>query len=254
MTRPVVLVTGASRGIGKQLCVDFARAGFDVACVARSSQERASKLPGTIEETAADVEAVGAKAITVSADISLEDDCRRAVDDCFESFGRCDVLVNNAAVAVPGAALTLPTKRWRLVVDVNLNGTFFMTYYATQRMTAGARIINISAGAAVAPTFGRVSYSVTKAGIEVMTQGLAHELKERAISVNCLRIEVPVWSEGFAATLKSDTRATFEDPIIVSDGVLWLASQEATYTGNVLTIAELRQAGVVRPNTRKSKQ
>ena len=88
----------------------------------------------------------------------------------------------------------------------------------------------------------------SKAALEAMTLSLAHDLRGR-VAVNCVRLEVPVWTEGFAATLPRDTPLPFEDPVIMSDAVLWLAAQPLDVTGRVLTIAELREQGHVRPFT-----
>jgi NAD(P)-dependent dehydrogenase (short-subunit alcohol dehydrogenase family) len=135
-------------------------------------------------------------------------------------------------------------------VDVNLNGPFYMIYYLAPRMIeAGAgRVMNISSGVSQMPEFGRASYMTTKAGLEAMTRALAFDLSGK-VAVNCIRLEVPVWTEGFAATLPDDTPTPFEDPVIMSDAVLWFAKQSIDYTGKVMTIGELREMGVVRPVT-----
>ncbi len=120
MADPVAFITGASRGIGKQLAVDFAKRGYDVVCVARSTAEQPPKLPGTVDATADLVRAEGRRALSVRADLSREEDCGAAVEAAYGEFGRIDVLINNAAIAPTGAALEQP-KRWRLAVDINLN-------------------------------------------------------------------------------------------------------------------------------------
>lgn len=252
MADPVVVITGASRGIGKQLAVDFAAAGYDVVCLARSSQANATKLPGTIDETADLVRATGQRALAVPLDIQSEEQVAAAAERVYEEFGRCDVLINNAAIAVPGRTLDLPTRRWRLAVDINLNGPYYMLMYFCPRMTAagGGSVINISSGASQSPEFGRISYTVTKAALESLTQGMAHELRPDGIAVNCIRLELSVWSEGYAFTLPGVDTSNFEDPVIMSDAALWLARQPRDYTGHILTIADLRALGAVRGVTR----
>ncbi|HEY8489847.1 MAG TPA: SDR family NAD(P)-dependent oxidoreductase [Dehalococcoidia bacterium] len=252
MTAPVAVITGASRGIGRQLAVDFARAGYDVACLARSTAESPSKLPGTVDETAELVRAEGRRALALAVDVRDEAAVAAAAERVYGELGRCDVLVNNAAVAVPGRTLELPTGRWRLAVDVNLNGPLYTVYYFAPRMAehGGGSVINISSGAAAAPEFGRTSYTVTKAALESLTRCLAHELRDQGIAVNCIRLELPVWSEGFVFTLGDVDRSRFEDPVIMSDAALWLARQPREYTGQVVTIGELRALGAVRPPTR----
>ena len=256
MTRPVAVVTGASRGIGKQFCVDLAKHGFDVVATARSSDDSRGKLPGTIDETAALARKEGARALAVALDVRDEPAVAKLADQVWDAFGRCDLVVNNAALAPPKAALDDSTKRWRLGVDVNVNGPFYFVYYFAPRMGAagGGRIVNISSAAAVLPSFGRASYTTTKAALEAMTQSLGHDLKPRRVAVNCIRLDLPVWTEGFAETLPADVDIPFEDAVIMSDALLWLAEQPLETTGQVLSITELRRRGVVRPVTRATRR
>lgn len=248
---PVALVTGASRGIGRQLATDLAAAGWDVVCAARSTSERPGSLPGTLEETAARVEEAGRRAWAVPLDVRDEGAVAELVERLYAEWGRCDLLVNNAAVAPEKPALADTPKRWRLAVDVNLNGPFYAIWHLAPRMAAagGGRVVNVSSGAARLPQFGRPGYTVTKAALESLTECLAHELRARAVAVNCLRLEVPVWTEGFAATLGDPDALPFEDPIIMSDAVLWMARQTLSWTGQIVTIGELRARGAVRPET-----
>jgi NAD(P)-dependent dehydrogenase (short-subunit alcohol dehydrogenase family) len=248
VTARVALVTGASRGIGKQLCADLAREGFDVVCAARSSADRPSKLPGTIEETAKLVTEAGRRAWPVALDVRDEDAVRELVERIYAEWGRLDLVVNNAAVAPETPALRDSTKRWRLAVDVNVNGPFYLIYYAAPRMAAagGGRVINVSSLAADAPSFGRAGYTVTKKALESLTECMAHDLREQQVAVNTLRLELMVWTEGFAATLEDPSRYGFEDPVIMSDAVLWMAKQPLDWTGHLETIGSLRAKGAVR--------
>src|SRR5262245_43513659 len=193
---PVALVTGASRGIGKQPCLDPAQAGYEVVCAARSTGDKPSKLPGSVDETAELVRAAGGRAHARALDVRDEDAVRKLADEVYADLGRCDLLINNAAIAYPTPALQDSTKRWRLGVDVNLNGPFYLIYYFAPRMTPGAsHVINISSGAAVFPEFGRANYTATKAGLEAMSQALANDLNG-VVGVNVLRLDLAVWSEG----------------------------------------------------------
>ncbi len=251
MTRKVAVVTGASRGIGKQLAVDLAKNGFDVACLARSSAEHPSKLPGTVDATADLVRREGREALAVSLDVRDEDAVAAFAEKLYTRWGRCDLLVNNAAVAPPLRALDDTTRRWRLAVDVNLNGPFYFLYHLGRRMReqGEGRAVNLSSLAAAFPAFGRASYTATKLALEGMTQALGHDLAGQ-LAVNCLRIDVPVWSEGFDETLSGEHTFEFEDPVIVSDAILWLARQPIEHTGKIHSVTELRAEGIVRPQTR----
>ena len=250
-TRRVAVVTGASRGIGRQLAVDLAKNGFDVACVARSSREQPSKLPGTVDATADLVRLAGREALAVSLDVRDEDAIAAFAERLFESWGRCDVLVNNAAVAPPLRALDDTTRRWRLAVDVNLNGPFYFLYHLGRRMReqGSGHAINLSSLAAAFPAFGRASYTATKLGLEGLSQALGHDLAGR-VAVNCLRIDVPVWSEGFDTTLAGERKPEYEDPVIISDAVLWLVQQPLAHTAKIHSVTGLRAEGIVRPQTR----
>jgi NAD(P)-dependent dehydrogenase (short-subunit alcohol dehydrogenase family) len=249
MSRPVAVVTGASRGIGKQFVIDLAKAGYDVVATARSSDDSRGKLPGTVDESAALARKEGARALAVALDVRDEEAVAKLAAQVQDAFGRCDLVVNNAALAPPKAALEDSTKRWRLGIDVNVNGPFYFVYYFAPRMAAagGGRIVNISSAAAVTPSFGRASYTTTKAALEAMTQSLGHDLRKQKVAVNCIRLDLPVWTEGFAETLPPDVDLPFEDPVIMSDALLWLAKQPLDYSGEVLSITELRARGVVRP-------
>jgi NAD(P)-dependent dehydrogenase (short-subunit alcohol dehydrogenase family) len=251
MKRKVAVVTGASRGIGKQLAVDLAKDGFDVACLARSSAAQPSKLPGTVDETADQVRRAGREALAVALDVRDEDAIAAFAEKLYASWGRCDLLVNNAAVAPPLRALDDTTRRWRLAVDVNLNGPFYLLYHLGRRMReqGEGRAVNVSSLAAAFPAFGRASYTATKLALEGMTQALGHDLAGQ-VAVNCLRIDVPVFSEGFDETLPDGHKFEFEDPVIISDAILWLAKQPIAHTGRIHSVTELRAEGVVRPQTR----
>jgi len=252
MATPVAVVTGASRGIGKQLCGDLATAGWDVVCAARTSRAHPSKLPGTVEDAAELVERAGRRALAVALDVQDEDAVARLADETYRVFGRCDLLINNAAIAPPRPALDDTTRRWRLAVDVNLNGPFYLSWHLGRRMRQAGegRIINVSSAAAVMPEFGRPSYTATKLALEGLTQALGHELRG-TIAVNCIRIDFTIWTEGFDATLPDDFDTSgFEDPVVMTDAVLWMAAQPLAWTGNVVNLTELRRQGVVRPETR----
>jgi NAD(P)-dependent dehydrogenase (short-subunit alcohol dehydrogenase family) len=255
MSAPVAVVTGASRGIGQRLAVDLAGAGYDVVCTARSSASAPGRLPGTVDATADAVRATGRRAMAVALDVQDEAGVAALAERVFGEWGRCDLLIANAAVAPPKPALADTTKRWRLAVDVNVNGPFYCAYYFCPRMAAaGGRFLTVSSGAAVTPSFGRASYTATKLALEGMSQALAHDLAGK-VAVNCIRIDLPIWTEGFDATLPEDFDTSFfEDAVIMTDAVLWLAAQDLMYTGHVLTLGELRARGIVRPQTRAERR
>jgi len=250
LSAPVALITGASRGIGKRIAIDLAESGYDLVLTARSSKKTPGRLPGTLEDTATQVENWGRKALVSPLDVRDECAIASLAEQVDKVFGRCDLLVNNAALAPPKPALKDSTKRWRMAIDANINGPFYISYYFVPLLEKNGlgRIVNISSQAATMPDFQRISYTTTKAALEGMTRAMAFDLKG-SVAVNCIRLEIPVWTEGFAATLPPESALGFEHPVIMSDAVRWLAESPITFTGRVLTIGDLRARGAVRAFT-----
>lgn len=252
MTRPVALVTGASRGIGKQLAIDLAAHGYDVAVTARSTAAEPSKMPGTIDETAELCRAEGARVLAVAANVRSEEAVQATVDQVYAEFGRIDVLVNNAGLAPFGSALDVPIKLFNVVMEVNVNGPlYFMRAAAPRMVEAGSgRIVNISSIAASRGPVDRVSYGASKRALESITESLATEIAGSGVAVNALRVEMAVWSEGFQFNLPGEDLSEYEDPAVVSDALLWMLDQPADYSGETVSLLDLRDRSIVRPLTR----
>lgn len=244
----IAVVTGASRGIGRAAAVALARAGAHVVCTARSTEAAPSKLPGTVDETVRQVEALGRRALTVACNISREDQVEALARRTLDAFGRVDLLVNNAAVNFPGPFLEMPIKRWDAVLNVNLRGTMLCTKaFLPQMLKQGSgRIINVSSGAAADPAlaaqFGILAYAAAKAAVEMLTRGLALELQPKQIAVNALRIETFVASEGAVFFQPDADYSAWEKPETAAEAILWLATRAPSYTGRVVTLADVREA------------
>src|SRR3990170_2403766 len=144
----VAVVTGASRGIGRAIAVEFARAGADVVVTARTSEAVPSKLPGTVEETARQVEALGRRALAISADVTNEEQVQAMASRTLEEFGQVDILVNNAGISFPAPFHQTPLKRWDLVMNVNLRGPVMCTqaFLPSMMERRSGSIINVSSG------------------------------------------------------------------------------------------------------------
>jgi NAD(P)-dependent dehydrogenase (short-subunit alcohol dehydrogenase family) len=239
----VAVVTGASRGIGRAIAIDFARAGADLVVSARSSESAPSKLPGTIEQTAREVEAQGRRALAVATDVTDEAQVRALAERTLAEFGRIDILVNNAGISYPAPFAQTPLKRWDLVMNVNLRGPVMCTQaFLPKMLEQGAgRIINISSYLAEAMMPGMMSYSVSKIALEKLTQYLAAELQPNGIAVNALRIELMIATEGWQFRNPDVDYSTWDKPEAASQATLWLATRDLSYTGRVITIAEARQ-------------
>ncbi|MCH7698614.1 MAG: SDR family NAD(P)-dependent oxidoreductase [Chloroflexi bacterium] len=241
----VAVVTGASRGIGRYIALALARDGMDIVCAARSTKDAPSKLPGTIEETAEQIEALGGRALAVACDIRDEAQVDAMIVQTIDAFGRLDLLVNNAAVVAPAPFAEITTKRWDLMLDVNLRGTMLCSRAVLPQMVeqGAGRIINISSGAVTdaeaTARLGIIPYAVSKAAVEALTEALALELLPRGIAVNCLRIESAIATEG-ARLADPGVDTEWEQPEAAAEAVRWIASREVDYTGRVVTMAEVR--------------
>lgn len=239
----VAVVTGASRGIGRAIAVEFARAGADVVVAARSTEKAPSKLPGTIEETARQVEAAGQRALAVPMDVTDEAQVQAMAQRTLDEFGRLDILVNNAGISFPAPFSQTPLKRWDLVMNVNLRGPVMCTQAFLPHMLeqGSGRIINISSYLAEVLMPGMMSYSVSKIALEKLTQALAAELQPKKIAVNALRIEMSIATEGWQVLNPDIDYSGWEKPEAASEATLWLATRDPSYSGRVVTIGEVRQ-------------
>jgi NAD(P)-dependent dehydrogenase (short-subunit alcohol dehydrogenase family) len=190
----VIIVTGASRGIGKGLALGYAAQGGAVVCAARSARETPTDLPGTIDETVDTIIAAGGRAIAVRCDIGGEADLHALVDRTIDEFGRVDSLMNNAMAPTRATFDESTVDEWDESMRVNVRSLYLLTKLVEPHMTAqgGGSIINMSshgADHAVTPFMpsGYITYSVAKAAMERFTTALAPELVDRGITVNALR-------------------------------------------------------------------
>lgn len=253
--KPVAFITGASRGIGKQLAIDYAKAGYNLVLVARSTASSPTKLPGTVDETADLARENGATVLSIGANLNSPDECEQSAKAALAEFGKVDVLINNAAIAPIGSTLDAGMKLWRLALEINVNAPLILMQELCPGMIERGygRVINISSSASVNPEMGRVSYTTTKRALEGMSEALASELAGTGVSVNAIRLDLSVWSEGYVFTLGDRAKdMDFEDPIVMTDACLWITNNSDDYTGNVVTIADLRELDAVRGKTHYS--
>ncbi len=176
----VVIVTGASSGLGVTFAQAFAEAGADLVLGARRADRMA--------ETAALVEAAGRRVHSVATDVADPEQCQRLVDAAVETFGRVDILINNAGVGTAVPATRETPEQFRAVVDVNLNGSYWMAQACGRVMQPGSAIINIASVLGIT-TGGlpQAAYSASKAAIMGLTRDLAQQWGSRkGIRVNAL--------------------------------------------------------------------
>jgi citronellol/citronellal dehydrogenase len=249
----VALVTGASRGVGAAIAVALAEAGSAVACAARSTDRAPQKTPGTLDQTLERIRSAGGRGVAIPTNLANEDQVVRMVRATVEHFGRLDVVVNNAAITFVGD-LDVAMKRYDLVMAVNTRAPFVAIREAARHMknAGGGTIVNISSAAAFYPYPGLMAYGMSKIALERLTVDAARELQPHAIAVNCFRIDIPVYSEGFAANAPELDQSDWEPPAVAAEGVLWLLRKPADFSGHLLSMWQLRQSeGIMRSRARR---
>jgi NAD(P)-dependent dehydrogenase (short-subunit alcohol dehydrogenase family) len=236
-------VTGASRGVGAAVAIALAEAGADVVLAARSTTEKPHSLPGTLEATAAAIEKLGRKAVCIPTNLAKEDEVAAMVAGAVDAFGRIDILVNNAAVAVPNDGTPLGRKHFDLLFAVNTRAP--MAAMREAALDMGLRgegaIVNISSAAAVYRVPSLTAYGMSKIALEHLTVMASDELRPRGISVNCFRIDIGTASEGLLARSGAADHPGWVPPSVAAEGVLWVLRQPAQFTGHIVSMAELRR-------------
>lgn len=253
LTGKVVVVTGASRGIGQASAELFAAEGAKVVCAARTLNEGDHRmLEGSLSRTVGRIRNAGGEAIAVAADVSNEADCIALVEAAHKAYGPVDVLVNNAALTYYIPTADYPTNRWTRAFAVNVHGPFMLSKQVLKDMVprrSGA-IVNISSGAAIGPgrgpyqdktVRGGVLYGATKAALERFTQGLAQELAQyEGITVAAVSPSKVVPTPGTVyhklVTGLHDQRG--EDPSFMARAALLLATESAGKVNGRVTYSQ----------------
>lgn len=176
----VAVVTGASRGFGRAIALGLADAGADVVLAARTES--------SLKEAAAEIEAMGRRALAVPADMGSKESVSNLAAKTIEVFGKVDILVNNAGLGSTLPFLKMTEEDWDRVLDVNLKGYFLATQAFGQHMfkAKSGRVINISSAMAEQPLPYLAHYAASKGGINAMTKSLAQEWAGRGITVNAI--------------------------------------------------------------------
>jgi NAD(P)-dependent dehydrogenase (short-subunit alcohol dehydrogenase family) len=236
----VVLVTGASRGIGAEIARLFAAEGGRVVCAARTVREGEHPLAGSLETTVESIRAAGGRAHAIAANISEPAECERLVAETRQAFGPVDVLVNNAALTYYLPVAEFPLSRWLRSWAVNFHAPFLLSQLVLRDMIprrSGA-IVNISSGAAIGPgrgpypdpagaARGGTCYGAEKAALERFSQGLASEVYQHGVSVTAVSPSQIVPTPGTVhhrlVTSIDDPRG--EPPILMAKAALLLATE-----------------------------
>jgi 3-oxoacyl-[acyl-carrier protein] reductase len=174
------LVTGASKGVGKGIALELAKAGCDVAV---NYHHDADGARATVDE----IKSLGRQAIAIACDVSKSIDIERMFKETLNEFGRLDILVNNAGIQTWKPLMELAEADWDRVLATNLKGSFLCTQQAARHMQAdGGAIINIGSGCNKWPFLNLVDYTASKGGLEMFTKVAAVELGPKRIRVNCV--------------------------------------------------------------------
>ena len=235
----VAFITGATRGIGKQIAITFAQNGYDIAINYRTEND---DLKNTKEE----IEKYNVNFLAVQGDVSNFEDCERFTQEIIEKYGKIDVLVNNAGITKDTLIMRMKKEDFENVIDVNLVGTFNVTKNVIPHMIKAhsGRIVNISSVVGISGNAGQTNYAASKAGIIGFTKSLAKEVGSRGVLVNAV-------APGFIQTqmtqvLKDDIKEEIAKNIPlkrmgtvrdVANVVKFLASEESSYvTGQVIQV------------------
>jgi NAD(P)-dependent dehydrogenase (short-subunit alcohol dehydrogenase family) len=175
----VVVVTGASKGLGRAMALGFGEAGADVVVASRKLE--------SCQQVADEISARGGRVLAVSCHVGDWDQCEALIDAAVDRFGRIDVLVNNAGIApVPPSLLGVTADLFDKTIAVNLRGPLRLTALAVEHMPPGGSVINVSSKAALHPTSFTVVYAAAKAGLNALTKAAANEFGPRGIRVNAI--------------------------------------------------------------------
>ncbi|GAA2727762.1 SDR family oxidoreductase [Actinocorallia aurantiaca] len=247
----VVIVTGAGRGLGRAHALEFARQGAKVVVndLGVSRDGAGEQTEGPAAEVVAEIRALGGEAVASPHDIATDDGAKALIQLAVDTFGRLDVLVNNAGFLRDRMLINLGEDEWDAVMRVHLKGHFLPLKYAGQHWRAeskagrqpDARIINTSSGAGLLGSVGQGNYSAAKAGIVGLTLVASAELGRYGVTVNAIApaARTRMTEEVFAATMAAPGEGEFDAmaPENVSPTVVWLGSPlSADVTGRVFEL------------------
>lgn len=239
LTNKVAIVTGASRGIGRAIAIDFAARGAAVVVNYNSSEAAANEVVGVIT-------AAGGKAIAVKADVSKMDQAQALIKAATDAFGKLDILVNNAGTTRDNLLMMMPEADWDHIMNTDLKSVFNCCKAASKVMMRAryGRIVNITSVVGLSGQGGQTNYSAAKAGVIGFTKSLAKELGGRNITVNCVApgyiptdLTNVLSDELKQGMMKMTPLGRFGKPEEVAYASAFLASDEAAFiTGVVLSV------------------
>jgi NAD(P)-dependent dehydrogenase (short-subunit alcohol dehydrogenase family) len=252
----VAVITGAARGLGRATAVRFADAGYAVVLAARSTEESPHPMfQGTVDDVQAELEREGHLAHAVGVDLADPDGPGALYDETIRRFGRCDVLVNNAAYSPVEPFLSMSPSKWKAALMVNLWGPAALSRLVLPGMVdrGSGTVINVGSGAAVENIPSTAPYCVTKAALERLTETVGAEIAGSGATVVCIRIAERIATE---SDLMMRSKGVSKDQAIVdsttpaqfADVVLWAVARE-DLNGRTLPLDQVRRATTSGPVT-----
>lgn len=245
-----ILMSGGSRGIGLAIAIAAARQGANVAMLAKTDLPD-PRLPGTIHTAAADIEQAGGQALAIVGDVRDEASVEEAVARTVERFGGIDIVVNNASAIALDGTESLPVKRFDLMQQIQLRGTYLLSSKALPHLRDGMNphILSLSPPLNMSPQWlgAHPAYTMAKYGMSLLTLGWAAEYADHGVAANCL------WPETLIATAAvrnllggSDAIAVSRTPEIVADAAVEILNRNSREcTGNTfIDIDVLREVGI----------
>ncbi|KAB2638013.1 MAG: NAD(P)-dependent oxidoreductase [Verrucomicrobia bacterium] len=244
-----LFITGASRGIGKAIALRAARDGANIVIAAKTA-EPDPRLPGTIHTAAAEIEAAGGRALPLIVDVRNEDQISDAVAKAVAAFGGIDILVNNASAISISKTPDTPMKRYDLMMDINVRGTFACSQACLPHLkqAENPHILTLSPPISIEPKWfaNHAAYTVSKYGMSMVVYGLAEEFRQQGIAVNAL------WPRTIIATAALNVAMQGagdrgRKPEIMADAAHYILTQESrSLTANFFLDEDvLRRSGIV---------
>jgi citronellol/citronellal dehydrogenase len=244
-----IFITGASRGIGREIALRCAREGANIVVTAKTVEPHA-KLPGTIHSVAAEVEAAGAHALALQVDVREESSVQAAVAEAVARFGGIDILVNNASAIMLTGTLQTPMKRFDLMFGVNVRGTFAASQACIPHLVKAKNphILNLSPPLNMDAKWFRnhTAYTMSKYGMSMCTLGMSAELAERGVAVNSLWPRTTIATAAIEVNFPAEILQASRKPSIMADAACAIFHRDSRkHTGNFyIDEAVLREEGV----------
>lgn len=234
-----IFVTGGSRGIGLAIAIRAAKDGAMIAIAAKTNEPN-PKLPGTIHTAASDITAAGGAALAIQCDLRDENQISAAVDQAAKEFGGIDILINNASAINLTPTLQTPAKRFDLMFDVNVRGTFLTSQAVLPHLQESAKagrnphILTLSPPLSMKAKWFRnhVAYTMAKYGMSMCVLGMAEEFKREKIAVNALWPRTAIDTAALAMIPGVDTAACRTPEILADAAYIILNRESASCSGN----------------------